>query len=177
MASSRPSHTSLALLLLAATSTAFSPPQSHTVSSTHQHINNNAAAPQAPGRRSPPSPLFMNKKKKQRPQVSNKSTGFASGSSSLTGGTTLIQPKTSSNFKYAGSIRPGLQTPKRFVPREKITFPDYADDGLPKNRPPLFPWVIEVKKPEEIVKMRAAGRCAREVLDLAGREVRVGITT
>jgi len=34
-----------------------------------------------------------------------------------------------------------------------------------------------VKKPEEIVKMRRAGRAAREVLDLAGRLVEVGITT
>ena len=89
----------------------------------------------------------------------------------------LIRPKTSSNFKYAGSIRPGLQSPKRIVPEEKITLPDYALDGQPKNRPALFPWVIETKKPEEIVKMRASGRCAREVLDLAGREVRPGITT
>lgn len=63
------------------------------------------------------------------------------------------------------------------VPDEKIVFPDYALDGVPKARPALFPWVIETKKPEEIEKMRAAGRCAREVLDLAGREVRPGITT
>ncbi|KAL7552498.1 hypothetical protein ACHAWF_015745 [Thalassiosira exigua] len=124
----------------------------------------------------------MNKKKKRRPSTNN-SKGFASGgsssstSSSLTGGTTLIKPKISSNFRYAGSIRPGLQTPKRTVPSEKIKFPDYALDGQPKNRPALFPWVIETKKPDEIEKMRAAGRCAREVLDLAGREVRPGITT
>eukprot|EP00566_Odontella_aurita_P037828 CAMPEP_0113530362 /NCGR_PEP_ID=MMETSP0015_2-20120614/2897_1 /TAXON_ID=2838 /ORGANISM="Odontella" /LENGTH=294 /DNA_ID=CAMNT_0000429075 /DNA_START=1408 /DNA_END=2292 /DNA_ORIENTATION=- /assembly_acc=CAM_ASM_000160 len=41
----------------------------------------------------------------------------------------------------------------------------------------MLPWVIEVKTPEEIVKMRAAGRVAREVLDIAGRAVKVGITT
>jgi hypothetical protein len=40
-----------------------------------------------------------------------------------------------------------------------------------------MPWVIEPKTPEEIEKMRAAGRVAREVLDIAGRAVRVGITT
>jgi len=125
----------------------------------------------------------MNKKKKQRPKIKNKSTAFggsssSSSSSSLTGGVTLIKPKTTSNFQYAGSIRPGLQTPKRIVPDvDTIKFPDYALDGLPKNRPPLFPWVIETKKPEEIEKMRASGRCAREVLDLAGRSVTPGITT
>jgi len=49
---------------------------------------------------------------------------------------------------------------------------------VPKNgsRPPL-PWVIEVKTPEEIKKMRVAGRVAREVLDIAGQLVRPGITT
>lgn len=40
-----------------------------------------------------------------------------------------------------------------------------------------MPWVIEVKTPEEIEKMKIAGRVAREVLDIAGRAVRVGITT
>eukprot|EP00569_Conticribra_weissflogii_P005742 CAMPEP_0171333786 /NCGR_PEP_ID=MMETSP0878-20121228/4224_1 /TAXON_ID=67004 /ORGANISM="Thalassiosira weissflogii, Strain CCMP1336" /LENGTH=369 /DNA_ID=CAMNT_0011834773 /DNA_START=186 /DNA_END=1295 /DNA_ORIENTATION=- len=100
----------------------------------------------------------------------------SSGSSSLTA--TTILPKTTPNFLYAGSIRPGRQSPKRDVPHEKVyTFPDYAFDGRPKSKSPLFPWVIEVKKPEEIEKMRAAGRAAREVLDLAGREVRPGITT
>ena len=41
----------------------------------------------------------------------------------------------------------------------------------------MLPWVIEVKTAEEIEKMRAAGRVAREVLDTAGREVRPGMTT
>ncbi|KAK1732228.1 methionine aminopeptidase [Skeletonema marinoi] len=100
----------------------------------------------------------MNKKKKQRPKV-NSNKGFGGGSSSGTITSSalesdmLIRPKTTSNFQYAGSIRPGLQTPKRIVPSEKIKFPDYALDGQPKNRPALFPWVIETKKPEEIEKM------------------------
>jgi methionyl aminopeptidase len=74
-----------------------------------------------------------------------------------------------------------LQSPKRSVPSfssgKKIVFPDYAMDGKPKARPALFPWIIEVKKPDEIEKMRRAGRVAREVLDLAGRSIEVGITT
>jgi len=37
-----------------------------------------------------------------------------------------------------------------------------------------LPWVIEVKKPDEIEKMRAAGKVAREVLDAAGRIVKPG---
>jgi len=58
-----------------------------------------------------------------------------------------------------------------------ISFPDYAFDGVPKARPALFPWVIEVKRADEIEKMRRAGRVAREVLDMAGRAVGPGITT
>ena len=41
----------------------------------------------------------------------------------------------------------------------------------------MLPWVIEVKTPEEIEKMRVAGSVAREVLDIAGRAVAVGVTT
>lgn len=55
--------------------------------------------------------------------------------------------------------------------------PDYAEDGIPKARSALFPWIIEVKREEEIEKMRVAGRVAREVLDLAGRAVEAGVTT
>jgi methionyl aminopeptidase len=40
-----------------------------------------------------------------------------------------------------------------------------------------LPWVIEVKKPDEIEKMRSAGKLARDILDLAGRAVAVGVTT
>ena len=41
----------------------------------------------------------------------------------------------------------------------------------------MLPWVVEVKTADEIVKMRAAGKVARQVLDIAGQAVRAGITT
>lgn len=41
----------------------------------------------------------------------------------------------------------------------------------------MLPWIIEVKSPDEIIKMKAAGRAAREVLDIAGAAIRPGITT
>ncbi len=147
----------------------------------------------------PSSSLFMNKKKRSQSNSSAKGFGGGDGPVSSTSSTaeaapgktinsttanpTLIQPKLPPpNFKYAGSIRPGYQSPIRSVPSfsssgKKIIFPDYAVDGKPKARPALFPWIIEVKKPEEIEKMRIAGRVAREVLDLAGRSVEAGITT
>ena len=82
-----------------------------------------------------PSQLYMNKKKKKN--GSNKSSskskafgGESTSSSSASSTTTLIKPKTTSNFQYAGTIKPGLQSPKRIVPSEKIQFPDYAVSSL-----------------------------------------------
>jgi len=79
-------------------------------------------------------------------------------------------------FRYAGRARPGKQSARRTVPME-IPRPDYWKDGQPKARGPLLPWQIEVKSEADIEGMRAAGRVAREVLDAAGRAVRVGATT
>ena len=77
----------------------------------------------------------MNKKKKKNRsnKSSSKSKAFGGGSttsSSASSTTTLIKPKTTSNFQYAGTIKPGLQSPKRIVPSEKIKFPDYAVSTL-----------------------------------------------
>ncbi|KAL7516596.1 hypothetical protein ACHAWX_001596 [Stephanocyclus meneghinianus] len=123
------------------------------------------------------SHLHMNKKKKQKPLPANinANKGFATPTA-ISSSTALIPPKISPSFRYAGSIRAHPQTPRRFVP-DTILQPDYANDGIPKAKPPLFPWIIEQKTKEEIEKMRAAGRLARKVLDLAGREVQEGVTT
>ena len=81
-------------------------------------------------------------------------------------------------FQYSGVLRPGTISPKRSVPAEIMArAPDYAADGKPKGRGSMIPWQIEVKSPEEITLMRAAGRAAREVLDETGAAVRPGITT
>eukprot|EP00181_Compsopogon_caeruleus_P002996 CAMPEP_0184678370 /NCGR_PEP_ID=MMETSP0312-20130426/1105_1 /TAXON_ID=31354 /ORGANISM="Compsopogon coeruleus, Strain SAG 36.94" /LENGTH=342 /DNA_ID=CAMNT_0027127061 /DNA_START=935 /DNA_END=1963 /DNA_ORIENTATION=+ len=79
-------------------------------------------------------------------------------------------------FKYTGVLKPGKLSPPRRVPVE-ISRPSYAEDGRPRERPPMFPWEIEVKSAEAIEAMRVAGRVAREVLDEAARIVRTGITT
>ena len=124
----------------------------------------------------PSTSLCMNKKK---PRTSNsKGFGSTSKSSSSTqkSTATLIQPKIPKSFQYAGSIRAEQQSPRRYVP-DTIMFPDYALDGIPKAKGAMFPWIIDVKKEEEIEKMRVAGRLAREVLDLAGKAVKAGVTT
>uniref|UniRef100_A0A6V1URZ5 Methionine aminopeptidase n=1 Tax=Heterosigma akashiwo TaxID=2829 RepID=A0A6V1URZ5_HETAK len=80
-------------------------------------------------------------------------------------------------FKYTGTTVPGVISPKREVP-DHIMKPPYADDGDPKSdRGGLFPWDIEVKTAEDIEAMRISGRIAREVLDIAGKAVKAGITT
>jgi len=81
------------------------------------------------------------------------------------------------SFPYAGTIQPGVQSPQKIVVDESIMKPDYAIDGIPKTKGGLLPWIIEVKTPEQILKMRAAGRVAREVLDIAGAAIKPGITT
>ncbi|KAL7440514.1 hypothetical protein ACHAXH_009290 [Discostella pseudostelligera] len=82
------------------------------------------------------------------------------------------------NFFYAGSIRPHDISPSRIVdPATVLSLPDYAIDGVPKQKSP--PGRIEIKSPEDITKMRAAGKVARQVLDIAGALVasQPGITT
>ena len=128
--------------------------------------------------------LYMNKKKKKKipggsskkkaAAGSNGGKGFGVATSSVL---SSVLPKAMSSFQYAGTVLPGVQSPQRIVTNPKIMKPDYADDGTPKNRPQMLPWVIEQKTPEEVEKMRAAGRVAREVLDIAGRMVKAGVTT
>ena len=109
--------------------------------------------------------------KKKRSSSGGGGQGFGGGGGSAA---TVID-----RFPYAGTIRPGKQSPQRIVVDSSIVLPDYADDGIPKKgrNSPLLPWIIEVKTDQEITKMRAAGKLAREVLDMAGQAVDVGVTT
>ena len=150
-------------------------------SSRHHDDHGNVLLPALQRRSSGASalgPLHMNKKKK------GKSKG-GGGKAKSSGGkgfgaapaVAALQNLVNPTFQYAGTVVPGVQSPQRVVTEPNIMKPDYADDGMPKNRPQMLPWVIEQKTPEEILKMRAAGRVAREVLDIAGRMVKPGVTT
>mmetsp|Transcript_30415 Transcript_30415/g.97045 ORF Transcript_30415/g.97045 Transcript_30415/m.97045 type:complete len:347 (-) Transcript_30415:47-1087(-) len=79
-------------------------------------------------------------------------------------------------FKYTGAVRPGKISPTRPVP-ETIAMPPYAKSGRPRDSSPAFPWVVEIKTDDEIERMRKAGRAAREILDLAGKMAKPGVTT
>lgn len=88
------------------------------------------------------------------------------------------EPVKLDRFPYSGSIRPGIQSPQRIVTVDSILKPDYWETGTPQRvDKPMFPWMIEVKSKEDIEKMRAAGSLARDILDLAGQAVQVGVTT
>ena len=80
-------------------------------------------------------------------------------------------------FAYTGSVVPGTLSPTLPVP-PTIGRPDYANDGIPKAKGRgTMPWDIYPQTPEDIVRMRVAGRIAREVLDAAVRYVKPGVTT
>ena len=123
----------------------------------------------------PSTILFMGKGGGKKKKKSAPSSGKGFGSA-------IAAEAPVDRFPYAGSIRPGKQSPQKVVVSSEVAsdlLPDYALDGRPKkgSNMPLLPWVIEVKKPEEIEKMRASGKLAREILDLAGRAVKPGVTT
>lgn len=78
-------------------------------------------------------------------------------------------------FSYTGKLRQGTLGPKLEVPAN-ILLPDYAIDGIPKGKRGQ-PWDVTAQTPDDIERMKVAGRIAREVLDEAVKMVRPGIST
>jgi methionyl aminopeptidase len=68
-------------------------------------------------------------------------------------------------------VRPGIVSPRRTVPKE-IGRPEYAASGQPSTRQ-----ARAVRTPDEVDRMRVAGRLAAEVLIEAGKAVAPGMTT
>ena len=123
---------------------------------------------------------LFKKKAKKKNSSSSSGQGFGGGSSTAS--------KEISKFPYAGSVVPGVQSPQRRIIVDKsikddsiqILQPDYAESGTPSSANNLklaLPWMIEVKSAEQIENMRKSGKLAREILDLAGRSVKPGVTT
>ncbi|ORY98821.1 peptidase M24, structural domain-containing protein [Syncephalastrum racemosum] len=81
-------------------------------------------------------------------------------------------------YPYTGALRPVYPlSPRRKVP-EHIMRPDYAETGLSKSEMDSKRYsTIKVHTPEEIEAIRKACKITREVLDIAAKAVRVGITT
>jgi len=81
-------------------------------------------------------------------------------------------------YKFTGPLRPAYVTPMRKVP-SGIQLPDYAIDSIPHSEKAADRrnQQIVIHTPEEIEIMREVSKISREVLDIAGREAKVGMTT
>lgn len=81
-------------------------------------------------------------------------------------------------YSYTGSVRPVYPlSPRRSVP-ESIRLPDHAKDGIPRAEQNFVGRnKITVLDKAQQDAMRKVCRLAREVLDIAAREVKPGVTT
>ncbi|DAZ97026.1 TPA: hypothetical protein N0F65_012895 [Lagenidium giganteum] len=77
-------------------------------------------------------------------------------------------------FQYTGKLRRHEVSPMRTVP-DHIAKPDYWQTGIPVSEQQAD-GRIPVYTKEQIEGIRAACRAGREVLDIAGRALRVGVT-
>lgn len=69
-------------------------------------------------------------------------------------------------------VMPATVSPRRHVP-DDIQKPEYAESGIP-GMPSIYPILADSL---DVERMKAAGALARKVLDLAGKEVKEGVTT
>ena len=80
------------------------------------------------------------------------------------------------NFKFTGTLRPIYPlSPRRPVP-DAIPHPEWAKDGNPNYRS-VGKNNITILDKKQQEGMRKVCRLAREVLDIAAREVKPGVTT
>lgn len=82
------------------------------------------------------------------------------------------------SYPYTGPLRPVYPlSAKRDVP-SRIQHPDYAKDGIPRSEQVFINRnKISILDKAQQDAMRKVCRLAREVLDIAAREVRPGVTT
>lgn len=79
------------------------------------------------------STILFDKKGGKKSQTKKKqSSGSAKGFG------TALKDLRSNSFQYAGTIRPGKQSPQKVVVDASIMKPDYADDGIVSARSNLF---------------------------------------
>ena len=81
------------------------------------------------------------------------------------------------NTRFTGDLRPFPMTPQVRVTQEGIDLPDYAHNGIPVSEDSARrSRAIEIKTPEQIEAMRRVCKLGREVLDIAGAAIKVGVT-
>jgi methionyl aminopeptidase len=91
------------------------------------------------------------------------------------------KPETKDKFfgyQFSGALRPGVVSAQKTVP-DHIQKPDYWATGIPlsEQQADKSGNKIPVYTAEEIEGIRAACQAGREVLDIAGQAIRVGMTT
>jgi len=84
-------------------------------------------------------------------------------------------PSVFQGFRFSGTLRPGFVSPYRPVPAHIIR-PDYAVTGIPVSESTRTRGIY-ANNAEEIEGIRIACKIGREVLDIAGAAVKVGMTT
>lgn len=78
---------------------------------------------------------------------------------------------------YTGALRACYPLAPRREVKEGIVEPDYAKDGVPTSELKMNRSEIKILDEELIEKMRHTSRLAREVIDIAARAVKPGVTT
>jgi len=80
-------------------------------------------------------------------------------------------------FRYTGELRPWYVTPMRYIP-SSIPGPDWQFTGRPQQENANRGKAPEmISDPTDLANLREACRRGREVLDLAGHMVKVGVRT
>ena len=83
------------------------------------------------------------------------------------------------DYSFSGPLRPGHISAQRTVPDSLgIAKPDYAETSVPESEfaAKRGGRSVDCKTPEEIDRLRKACRIGREVIDAAGKAVKVGVT-
>mmetsp|Transcript_23889 Transcript_23889/g.35080 ORF Transcript_23889/g.35080 Transcript_23889/m.35080 type:complete len:448 (+) Transcript_23889:366-1709(+) len=88
----------------------------------------------------------------------------------------MAMPYAFTNYEFSGPLRPAFVTPQVTVP-EGIPKPDYAETSDPvSERDMRGNHSVDAKEGDEADGMRLAGKMGREVIDVAGRFLKVGVT-
>lgn len=88
----------------------------------------------------------------------------------------LAMPPEFRNYNFTGTLRPAYVTKQATVP-PGIPKPDYADTSVPvSEQAARGNQTVDCKTGDDLEGMRLAGRLGREVLDIAARFLRVGVT-
>jgi hypothetical protein len=80
-------------------------------------------------------------------------------------------------YKFTGPLRPVYPlSPRRAVPKH-IRLPDYSETGIPRSEQLAGRHKITILDKDGIAAMKKVCKMGRQILDIAAKEVRPGITT